>query len=174
LNGRFSDEAVKACESGQLDRLHTASIAGRPVNVQWELPTFGVHLSSSHELRGGHSPDLDGPHQEPSLACLPSRLQHHCHERRIRKVPNCRRCARTLHKTEIWVFEELGDDKLQRSPQRAHPEIPNVVGLTTRRGVCTQKDSQNHFSCELINEVGAMALTRLLVSLADSMSFLDS
>jgi hypothetical protein len=40
--------------------------------------------------------------------------------------------------------------------------------------VCTQKDSQNHFSCELINEVGAMALTRLLVSLADSMSFLDS
>jgi hypothetical protein len=43
-----------------------------------------------------------------------------------------------------------------------------------RRGGCTPKDFQNLFSCELINEVGAAAVTRLLVSLADSMSFLGS
>jgi hypothetical protein len=76
--------------------------------------------------------------------------------------------------TEIWVLEELGDDKLRRSPQRAHLEIPNIAGLTRRRGACTQKDSQNLFLCELINEVGVAAATRLLMALADSMSFLGS
>jgi hypothetical protein len=36
------------------------------------------------------------------------------------------------------------------------------------------KDSRNLFSCELINKVGTAVVTRLLVSLAGSMSFLGS
>jgi hypothetical protein len=41
---------VKACEGGQPDQLHTASIAGRPVNVLWELPAFWMDYARSCHL----------------------------------------------------------------------------------------------------------------------------
>jgi hypothetical protein len=69
-------------------------------------------------------------------------------------------CARTLYKIEILVFEELGDDKLWRSPQRAHTRNLKVAGLTMRRGACTQKDFRNLFSCDLIHNLRAAAATR--------------
>jgi hypothetical protein len=71
-------------------------------------------------------------------------------------------------------FQKSGDDRFERGPRRAHPRNPNVAGLTTRRGSCTQKDSQNLLFRYLIHDVAAAAPSRLLLSVADSMSFLGS